>query len=111
MTLEASRAPTAVPADPYPFALVPATTALLIIDLQRDFLEPGGFGELLGNDVSLLARVVEPVQAVLATARRAGMVVIHTREGHRPDLSDCPPSKLLRGGAATIGTAGPKVAS
>jgi nicotinamidase-related amidase len=86
-----------VPAEPYPFVLDPRTTALVIIDMQRDFLEPGGFGALLGNDVSLLHRVVEPLQAVLAAARTAGMTVIHTREGHRTDLSDAPPSKLTRG--------------
>ncbi len=98
-----------VPADPYPFELAPARTALLVIDLQRDFLEPGGFGELLGNDVSLLARVVEPVGAVLAAARAAGMLIVHTREGHRPDLSDCPPAKLTRGRLDMgIGSPGPR---
>src|SRR5215217_5308159 len=98
----------AVPAMPYPFEMDPATTALVIIDMQRDFLYPGGFGELLGNDVSLLLQVVEPLQAVLSLARAAGMAVIHTREGHRPDLSDCPPSKLARGRLATpIGAEGP----
>ena len=68
-------------------------TALLIIDMQRDFLEPGGFGETLGNDVSLLGRAVGPIRNVLAMARRADMLVIHTREGHRPDLSDAPRAK------------------
>jgi nicotinamidase-related amidase len=98
----------AVPAAPYPFALDPATTALVIIDMQRDFLAPGGFGALLGNDVSLLTRVVDPLAAVLDAARAAGMMVIHTREGHRPDLSDCPPSKLARGHLDTpIGAEGP----
>jgi nicotinamidase-related amidase len=101
--------PLDVPASPYPFTLEPPATALVIIDMQRDFLEPGGFGELLGNDVSLLQRVVAPLQEVLAAARAAGMMVVHTREGHRPDLSDCPPSKLARGGLATgIGDPGPK---
>ena len=99
----------AVPAEPYPFAMVPATTALVIIDMQRDFLEPGGFGEGLGNDVSLLQRVVPPLQAVLAAARASGMLVIHTREGHRSDMSDCPPSKRARGRLPTgIGSPGPK---
>jgi nicotinamidase-related amidase len=98
----------AVPAAPYPYALDPATTALVIIDMQRDFLAPGGFGALLGNDVSLLTRVVEPLAAVLDSARAAGMMVIHTREGHRTDLSDCPPSKLARGHLDTpIGAEGP----
>jgi nicotinamidase-related amidase len=98
-----------VPAEPYPFEFAPEHTALIVIDLQRDFLEPGGFGELLGNDVSLLARVVEPVSAVLAAARAKGMLVVHTREGHRPDLSDCPPAKLARGRLETgIGDPGPK---
>ena len=101
--------PVAVPARPYEYALDPATTALLIIDMQRDFLEPNGFGELLGNDVSLLARVVEPLAAVLATARAAGLMVVHTREGHRADLADCPPSKLARGKLEVgIGSHGPK---
>jgi nicotinamidase-related amidase len=100
---------TLVPAKPYPFAFEPRTTALVVIDMQRDFLEPGGFGELLGNDVSLLSAAVEPLKAVLAAARETGMTVIHTREGHRPDLSDCPPSKRARGGLATgIGDPGPK---
>jgi nicotinamidase-related amidase len=98
-----------VPAEPYPFTLAPATTALLLIDFQRDFLEPGGFGELLGNDASLLARAVEPTSAVLAAARAAGMLVVHTREGHRPDLSDAPPAKLARGRLETgIGSPGPR---
>jgi nicotinamidase-related amidase len=98
-----------VPAEPYEFVFDPATTALVVIDMQRDFLEPGGFGELLGNDVSLLARVVEPLGKVLGAAREAGMLIVHTREGHRADLSDCPPSKLARGRLAIgIGSPGPK---
>ena len=98
-----------VPAEPYEFTFAPGRTALLIIDLQRDFLEPGGFGELLGNDVGLLERVVEPTRALLEAARSAGMLVVHTREGHRADLTDCPPSKLARGGLELgIGSHGPK---
>jgi biuret amidohydrolase len=97
-----------VPAAPYAFELDPATTALVIIDMQRDFLEPGGFGSLLGNDVSLLQRTIAPLQEVLAAARAAGMTVIHTREGHRPDLTDAPPAKLARGHLSCgIGDPGP----
>ena len=99
----------AVPAEPYPFEFDPATNALVIIDMQRDFVEPGGFGETLGNDVSHLQAVVPPLQKVLAAVREAGMTVIHTREGHVPDLSDCPPAKLNRGDPSLrIGAPGPK---
>ena len=95
-------------AEPYEFAFDPSTTALLVIDMQRDFVDPGGFGEALGNDVSLLGRAVAPTRRVLDAARAAGMLVIHTREGHRPDLSDCPPAKLARGRLANgIGDPGP----
>jgi nicotinamidase-related amidase len=97
-----------VPAAPYPFELTPEATALVIIDMQRDFLEEGGFGSMLGNDVSLLASTIEPLQAVLAAARAAGMFVVHTREGHRPDLADAPPAKLSRGHLSCgIGDPGP----
>jgi biuret amidohydrolase len=100
-------APLELPARPFPVAFDPSTTALLVIDMQRDFLEPGGFGELLGNDVTLLRRTIEPTRRVLDSARGNGLLVIHTREGHRPDLTDCPPSKLERGGKRFIGTDGP----
>jgi nicotinamidase-related amidase len=81
----------------------------VIIDMQRDFCEPGGFGETLGNDVSLLRSVIPPLQAVLTAYREAGLTVIHTREGHVPDLSDCPPAKLNRGEPSLrIGDPGPK---
>lgn len=86
----------AMEALPGAFAFDPARTALVVIDMQRDFLEPGGFGAALGNDVSLLGRAVGPCGALLAACRTAGMLVIHTREGHRPDLTDCPPAKLMR---------------
>src|SRR4051812_33209393 len=94
-------------AEPFDLDFDPQTTALVIIDMQRDFVLPGGFGEKLGNDTSLLLAAVEPTQRVLAAARDAGMFVVHTREGHRPDLSDCPPAKLTRGGQTFIGTDGP----
>ena len=82
--------------------------ALVIIDMQRDFLEPGGFGETLGNNVALLKAAVPPLQQVLAAAREAGMLIIHTREGHRPDLSDAPKHKVERGEPSLrIGQPGP----
>jgi nicotinamidase-related amidase len=99
----------AVEAAPALFRFDPAHTALLLIDMQRDFIETGGFGETLGNDVSILQAVVPPLQAVLADARERGLTVIHTREGHLPDLSDCPPAKLQRGEPSKrIGDPGPK---
>ena len=97
-----------IEAEPAPLAVDLARTAFLIIDMQRDFLEPGGFGETLGNDVSRLAATVEPCRAVLDAARRRGLLVIHTREGHRPDLSDAPPAKVERGAPSRrIGAPGP----
>jgi nicotinamidase-related amidase len=86
-----------VPADPAPVVLDTGSTALLVIDMQRDFLLPGGFGESLGNDVGRLQQVVPPLRRVLAACREAGLLVVHTREGHLPDLSDCPPATLGRG--------------
>ncbi|PZW39271.1 nicotinamidase-related amidase [Humitalea rosea] len=97
-----------VDAQPAPIALDPRHTALLVIDMQRDFLEPGGFGAALGNDVSLLGAAVEPCRMLLAAARAAGLTIIHTREGHRPDLSDAPPAKVERGPPGLrIGDPGP----
>jgi nicotinamidase-related amidase len=97
-----------IPASPGPFTFDPSTTALVIIDMQRDFIEPSGFGESLGNDVSLLAQIVPTVSALLALARESGWFVVHTRESHAADLSDCPPAKRLRGAPnARIGDEGP----
>lgn len=84
-------------ASPTPFTIPAGKTALLVIDMQRDFLLPGGFGESLGNDVGMLRSVIEPLAALIEAARTSGVPVIHTREGHLPDLSDCPPAKLNRG--------------
>jgi nicotinamidase-related amidase len=97
-----------VVAEPEPIALDLSATALLIIDMQRDFMEPGGFGETLGNDVSRLASAVKPIRVLLAAAREMGMLVVHTREGHLPDLSDAPPAKVERGAPSLrIGDPGP----
>jgi nicotinamidase-related amidase len=98
----------AIEAEPYEMEFDPQTTALLIIDMQRDFVMPGGFGEALGNDVTPLQATIAPTKRVLEAARKKGMLVIHTREGHRPDLTDCPPTKLVRGrGKTRIGDPGP----
>jgi len=86
-----------VTARPYDFAFDPARSALVVIDMQRDFIEPGGFGDTLGNDVSRLTKIVPTVAALIALFRRHGLPIIHTREAHSPDLSDCPPAKRLRG--------------
>jgi biuret amidohydrolase len=97
-----------VEAEPAPLSVETGGAALLIIDMQRDFLEPGGFGESLGNDVSRLQAAVAPCRAVLEAARRLDMLVIHTREGHQPDLSDAPPLKVERGDPKNrIGARGP----
>jgi nicotinamidase-related amidase len=97
-----------IEAEPYEFDFAPAACALLIIDMQRDFLEPGGFGEMLGNDISQLRRTIAPNRGLLAAWRSAGLHVLHTREGHRPDLGCLPPAKKIRGrGARSIGDEGP----
>lgn len=97
-----------IAAQPFAYAFEPAHTALVIIDMQRDFIEPGGFGETLGNNVLLLEAIVPACQSVLAAWRQAGGLVVHTREAHRADLSDCPPAKRNRGNPTLrIGDAGP----
>jgi len=95
-------------AKPYAFRFDPAQLALVIIDMQRDFIEPGGFGDALGNDVRRLAPIIPAVAALLQRFREREMTVIHTKECHRPDLADCPPSKRLRGNSGLrIGDPGP----
>ena len=95
-------------AQPFAFTFDPAATALIVIDMQRDFIEDGGFGAALGNDVSLLKAIVPTVARLIAGFRTAGLPVIHTRECHLPDLSDCPPAKRLRGKPSLrIGDPGP----
>lgn len=97
-----------IQAEPYDFEFDLDSTALVMIDMQRDFVEPGGFGEMLGNDVSLLRSSIEPCKKVLEAARKVGMFIIHTREGHRPDLADLQPAKKERGHLKTgIGDVGP----
>jgi biuret amidohydrolase len=97
-----------LPAQPFNYGFPSGATALVVIDMQRDFIEPGGFGASLGNDVSRLLPAVEPIAALLAAWRMRGWPVLHTREAHRPDLSDCPRSKRERGDPALrIGDAGP----
>lgn len=97
-----------VAAQPFDYHFEPAHTALLIIDMQRDFVEPGGFGASLGNDVTPLQAIIPTVQRVLAAWRALGGLVVHTREAHLPDLSDCPPAKRERGQPSLrIGDVGP----
>lgn len=97
-----------IAAQPYDYCFEPDRLALVVIDMQRDFLEPGGFGTALGNDVGLLAPIVPNVARLLGAFRSRGMAIFHTKECHQPDLSDCPPAKRLRGrGALRIGEPGP----
>jgi nicotinamidase-related amidase len=86
-----------VEAEPEGVSIDVDRTALVVIDMQRDFLEPGGFGETLGNKVSLLQAAVKPCLALLEAARKRAMLIVHTREGHRPDMSDAPKAKVERG--------------
>jgi nicotinamidase-related amidase len=105
---QSTAATISVKAEPYEFVFVPSSTALLVIDMQRDFVLPGGFGEMLGNDVRPLQAAVKPTRRVLEVFRAKHLKVIHTREGHRPDLSDCPPTKKARGKLKVgIGDTGP----
>lgn len=99
---------TTIHAEPEPISVNFDRTAIVMIDMQRDFLEPGGFGETLGNDVALLNRAIKPCRALLDGARKKGIFIIHTREGHRPDLSDAPRAKVERGAPSLrIGAKGP----
>ncbi|MEL7349989.1 MAG: isochorismatase family cysteine hydrolase [Cyanobacteria bacterium P01_A01_bin.116] len=104
-----SETPAVIPAQPYEYSLPEKShIALIIVDMQRDFLEPGGFGEILGNDVSKLQAIVPNVKRLQSVFREQGITIIQTKEGHKGDLSDCPPSKRSRGkGALTIGDEGP----
>ncbi|TDW25669.1 nicotinamidase-related amidase [Rhizobium azibense] len=98
----------AIKAEPFPFAVKPGALALIVIDMQRDFAEPGGFGACLGNDVSRITKIVPDVKRLIEGFRAAGLPVIHTMECHRPDLSDLPPAKRDRGNPSLrIGDEGP----
>jgi len=97
-----------IAAQPFDYSFDPAHIALIVIDMQRDFIEPGGFGEALGNDVSLLRKIVPTVGRLIDACRIAGLPIIHTRECHKPDLSDLPKAKQLRGKPSMrIGDPGP----
>jgi biuret amidohydrolase len=97
-----------IAAQPYVYVFDPVHTALVIIDMQRDFVEPGGFGAALGNDVRRLAPILPAVASLLGAFRKYGLTVIHTKECHQADLADCPPAKRARGHASLrIGDEGP----
>jgi nicotinamidase-related amidase len=97
-----------IAAKPHDYSFEPARLALVIIDMQRDFIEPGGFGAALGNDVSRLAPIIPTVAKLLTAFRELGLTVVHTKECHHPELLDCPPAKRNRGrGALRIGDEGP----
>lgn len=90
-----------IKAQPYDYEVPDwGKVALLIIDMQRDFLEKGGFGDALGNEVEQLRAIIPTVKTLLEAFRRAQLPIFQTVEGHQPDLSDCPPSKLKRGKSA-----------
>src|SRR3954454_3633157 len=106
--MKPTSAPITLPAAPTPFTAPPAALALVVIDMQRDFIEPGGFGAALGNDVSRLTPIIPAVKRAIDAFRRHGLTVVHTREGHRPDLADSPPAKRARGRPSLrIGDPGP----
>jgi hypothetical protein len=86
-----------IDAQPFAYGFDPQKTALIVVDMQRDFLEPGGFGDTLGNDVGRLQAIVPTTRRLIDGCRASGIHVIHTRECHKPDLTDCPPAKRLRG--------------
>jgi nicotinamidase-related amidase len=96
-------------AKPYPFQFPIRNTALLVIDMQRDFVSPGGFGEIQGGDLRMVQESIAPTKALLEACRKAGLQIFHTREGQLPDLSDCPSSKLHRQAVAPGNTQHMKV--
>lgn len=97
-----------IEAEPFTFQCRRKTLGLVVIDMQRDFVEPGGFGESLGNDVSRLGEIVPVVAQLLSGFRQAGLPIFHTRECHKPDLSDLPDAKRNRGDPSLrIGDPGP----